>query len=170
MNEGTLGLSKKETDGLSSGDVPLRLRAQDLEDLTVVGTMVQDALAPAGDMRLLKESRQFIMVLNRFRWEHAGDAASNADGSGAFSRTLSGLRFDTVMRAQFRGIDWQDPDRIMSLLTIAYDNTSSDEHEIVVLHFAGGAAIRLIVDSLQCALDDVGDPWPTQWKPGHEPD
>lgn len=146
---------------LKDGDDHLRLRAQDLEDLTVIGTMVQDALAPAGDMRLIKESRQFVIVMNRFRWEKAGE-------TGPYSRIHSGLRFDGVQRVQFRGIDWQDPDKIMSFLTIACNRDPDGEFETVVIHFAGGAAIRIMVDSLQCALDDLGDPWPTQWKPEHE--
>lgn len=148
---------------LKSGDDRLRLRAQDLEDLTVIGTMIQDGLAPAGDMRLLKEERQFVVVLNRFRWEKAGD-------EGPYSRILSGLRFDNVQRVQFRGIDWHDPDKIMSFLTIAHSTDPTGECENIVIHFAGGAAIRIMVDTLQCALDDLDAPWPTQWKPDHKPD
>jgi len=148
---------------LKSGEDRLRLRAQDLEDLTVIGTMVQDALAPAGDMRLLKDTRQFVIVLNRFQWEKAGE-------TGPYSRTLCGLRFDGVQRVQFRGIDWHDPDKVMSFLAIAYSEEPDQAFESVVIHFAGGAAVRILVDSLQCALDDLGEPWPTQWKPEHEPD
>lgn len=148
---------------LKSGDDLLHLRAQDLEDLTVIGTMIQDGLAPAGDMRLLKEERQFIIVFNRFRWEKAGE-------TGPYSRIHAGLRFDKVQRVQFRGIDWHDPDKIMSILTIAHSSDPGGDYEDVVIHFAGGAAIRIMVDRLECALDDLGDPWPTQWKPGHEPD
>ncbi|MEC8136333.1 MAG: DUF2948 family protein [Pseudomonadota bacterium] len=41
---------------------------------------------------------------------------------------------------------------------------------MVVLHFAGGAAIRLEVDGLLRVLKDLDVPWPTIWRPEHNPD
>ncbi len=148
---------------MTTGDDQIRLRAHDLTDLSVVGAMVQDALVPAGDMRFLKDSGQFVLLLNRFRWE-------NADDGPPFGRTHAGLRFDNVTGVRFKGIDWDQPDGMLSLLTIAYDPDGEDAEEVVVLHFAGGAAVRLTLSSLACALEDMGDTWPTNWKPGHEPD
>ena len=161
----TAKVNKRQSDTatVTTGDDPIRLRAHDLTDLSVVGTMVQDALIPPGDMRFLKDSGQFVLLLNRFRWE-------TSDGGPPYQRTHAGLRFDNVVSVQFKGIDWDQPDGMMSLLTIAYDPAAVEEGEIVVIHFAGGGAVRLTISSLSCGLEDVGDIWPTNWKPGHEPD
>ena len=148
--------------GLVTGkDDPLRLRASDLEDLSVIGMMVQDALVPPGDMRYLKDSGQFLLLLNRFRWE-------TSDAGPPYARSHAGLRFDQVLSVQFKGIAWNAPEKMLSLLTIAFDPAGSDG-AVVVLHFSGEAAVRLTVSSLACGLEDVGQPWPTQWMPEHAP-
>ena len=148
---------------VTNGDDSIRLRARDLADLSVIGTMVQDALVPPGDMRFLKDSGQFVLLLNRFRWELSERGAP-------YQRTHAGLRFDNVESVQFKDIDWNDPDSFLSVLTIAYDDGDGDRPETIVMHFANGGAVRMIVSSLACGLEDMGEPWPTNWKPGHEPD
>jgi hypothetical protein len=40
----------------------------------------------------------------------------------------------------------------------------------VTLEFAGDAALRLEGARITCRLSDVGDPWPTQWRPRHPGD
>jgi hypothetical protein len=141
---------------------PLKLRAADLKDLSVVAAMVQDALAPIGDIAFLADENRFVMALNRFRWE-AEDDRGGADGV-PHERVHAGLRFDNVKSVQYRNIDLRDRGRYLELLTIACDEGR------VVLHFAEGAAIRLEVDALACALGDLDEPWPTPWKPEHETD
>ena len=49
----------------------------------------------------------------------------------------------------------------MELLTIEANDDS------VTLVFAGGAAIQLELESVQCALEDLVEPWPTLWRPDH---
>lgn len=141
-----------------TGYTPLRLRAEDLADLTVVAAALQDALVPVGDIAWLRDEGSFVMAVNRFRWE-----APNAEGE-PHERVHAGLRFDKVKQVQFRNIDHGDRGAFLELLTIACDEGR------VVIHFAGGAAIRLEVEDLSCALADLGEPWPTAWKPGHGED
>lgn len=134
---------------------PLRLKAVDIEDLSVIATMAQDAIAPVGDIAFLPDDGSFIMALNRFRWE------SRNSGEKSGERIHAGLRFDTVKRVTFRGIDRKDRGRFLELLTITCDEGA------VMLHFAGGGAIRLEVEKLACALSDLDEPWPTVWAPDH---
>lgn len=143
---------------------PLKILAQDLEDLSVVSSMLQDALVPLADISFLKDDGQFVLALNRFCWE---DKASNGD-DGPFSRTLAGLRFDHVSQVGYRGLERGRVDAVHELLAIAYDPGEAGEKGQVVLHFAGGGAIRLVVDKLACALEDLGEAWPTQWLPEHD--
>ena len=116
-----------------------RLSARSVEDLAVIAALLQDAIVP----------------LNRFRWE-AGEGAPSRE------RIHSGLRFDAVERVRYRGIRRTDRGRFLSLLTISCDDG------IVVLHFSGGALIRLDVGALRCALEDFGEPWPTPSTPAHD--
>ncbi len=144
-----------------SQQTTLSLHARDLDDLSVVSSMVQDALLPIGDFSFLRDEGRFIMAINRFQWE-------SAKGDGPFFRVHSGLRFDHVHSVQFKKIDREQKKQILSLLAVAWAEGEDGEPDQVVLQFAGGPAVRLKVGELNCTLQDLGEPWPTQWKPGHE--
>jgi hypothetical protein len=137
-----------------AGAERLRLRARRLDDLSVVSAMAQDALVQIGDIAFIEQEHSFVLALNRFRWETKAT-------SGARERVHSGLRFDSVNRVHFRGIDRRDRGRFLSLLAIAYDEG------VVTLNFSSGGVIRLEVAALNCALEDLDEPWPTLWVPHH---
>ena len=154
------------------GDI--RLMAKDAEDLAVISAVLQDALAPLSEMRLLAEDRRFVMVLNRFRWERservkraaqpAGDASfADADDFGDVDqRVHAGLCIDLVKSIRTRGIDRSKSDQFLSLLTMHADGNRLN------LVFAGGAVIQLEVDRLSLFLQDLDEAWPTQWRPDHK--
>jgi hypothetical protein len=154
------------------GDI--RLMAKDAEDLAVISAVLQDALAPLSEMRLLNEDRRFVMVLNRFRWERservrrasqpAGDASfADADDFGDVDqRVHAGLCIDLVKSIRTRGIDRSKSDQFLSLLTMHIDG---DKLNLV---FAGGAVIQLEVEKLSLFLQDLDEAWPTQWRPDHK--
>lgn len=146
-------------------ETPLKLRAFDLQDLSVLSSLVQDALVPPMDMTYLRDEQRFVLALNRFRWEVADDGPP-------YSRTHSGLRFDNVASVSRKGIDRDAKDQMLDLLAIAFDPGTEERTSgagTVVLQFAGDIAVRLAVTDLAVGLKDMGEPWPTQWKPGHEP-
>lgn len=132
-----------------------KLSARSVEDLSVVASLLQDAILPLGDMAFLRDERAFVMACNRFRWE-SDEEDENPE------RTHAGLRFDSVSEVSYRGICRTDRGQFLSLLTMAYDDG------VVVLHFSGGGMIRLAVDELHCVLEDFGEPWPALSTPSHE--
>lgn len=134
----------------------LSLHAETLEQLSAIATILQDALVPPGDISFLEDEHSFVMALNRFRWE------VTVQKDAPYERILAGLRFDTVKRVQFRGIDRRKTGTFLSLLTIVYNDNQ------VVLHFGGESAIRLEVERLLCTVKDLSEPWPTYLKPVHE--
>lgn len=163
----------------------LKLRARDDEDLRVVSACLQDALVPLADVAFLKPEKRFVLVLNRFMWESApegaemskaleavAEAPAEGDGDARFEdaegpappyqRVNAGLTFDKVEAVRFRGFDVRKRDEILSLLAIA------PEEDAITLAFSGGAAIQLKVAGIQCHLEDIGEPWPTRWRPQHE--
>src|SRR3546814_8908988 len=53
-------------------------------------------------------------------------------------------------------------DEILNLLTI--DSRPGS----ITLIFAGDAAVHLEVEAIRCHLEDIGQPWPTRWRPHHD--
>ncbi|MFQ5955390.1 MAG: DUF2948 family protein [Kiloniellales bacterium] len=141
---------------------PLKLRAEDAEDLAVIATCLQDALVPVGDLTFLPEARQFIGVLNRFCWECASDTpAAERRTEADYQRVLCGLRFDAVRNVKIHGVRPRDAGRLLQLLTI------EPSDQAITLVFAEDVAYRLDVDHVQCILEDLVEPWPTRWRPRH---
>ena len=136
----------------------LKLRAEDAEDLAVLSAVLQDALVAVGEMIYQAEEKRFVLVANRFRWE---PEAGTRDG---FERIFSGLRIDGVTRVQRRGFSPGEKERLLVLLAL------HAEAGAIYLDFAGGASIRLEAEKILCHLDDLGEPWPTRWRPRHPVD
>jgi hypothetical protein len=146
---------------MSDGN-PLKLMAKDLEDLSVISGLVQDAIVPPADMTYLPDEGTFALALNRFQWERAGD-------SPPYSRSHAGLRIDNVKAVRRRGISPSgDRERLLSLLAIAYAEGIDGAPNAIHLQFSEDRAVRLDVGDIAVALSDLGEAWPTQWKPGHE--
>ena len=144
---------------------PLRLRAEDADDLAIISACVQDALVSVRDLAYDRDARSFMLVANRFRWECGGDQAS---GNPPFERTLCGLAFDEIEGVAYRGFHRNEEDRILCLLAIR--PTPHGDGGSIDLEFAAGATVRLRTAGIRCWLRDLGEPWPTRWYPAHEMD
>ena len=135
---------------------PLRLLAQDAEDLEVISAALQDAIAKVGDIRFEGRSRQLTVALNRFRWE--------ADGK---QRIRAALQFGGVLSLQSRKLRRDARDAVVELLNVAFEPGEAPGGT-VVLSFAGGADIKAEVECLDAVLADVSAPWPTNTSPSHD--
>jgi hypothetical protein len=143
----------------------LRLRAEDAEDLAVISACLQDALVAVRDLAYDQGARNFVLVANRFRWE-SGAAEGASEGEGTpFERTLCGIVFDEVDAVAYRGFHRSEEDRILALLAIRPN--FGPGRGLIDLEFAAGATIRLNASAIRCRARDFGEPWPTQWQPGH---
>ena len=153
---------------------PLRLRADDEEDFKVIAACLQDALAPVGEMQFLPDEKIFAMLVTRFRWENCPEAFDAPPGQTAapppdamflacsnYERINCGLRFDGVTQVKRRNINPKEVGRILELLTVHPVGSS------VELIFAGDMAIRLEGEHIVCRLQDLGEAWPTHWRPRH---
>lgn len=146
---------------------PIKLRAEDGEDLAVVSACLQDAILPIGEMCYEPGAQRFVLVVNRFKWEAAGGGAADrgpaADDDHLFpyERTQCGVRFERVTAARVRGIDLKDRRQMLELLSVAPTEAG------VLLTFAGGGALRLEGRDWLCVVEDLGEPWPTSNRPCH---
>lgn len=143
-------------------EAPLNLGAMDGDSLQVIASLVQDAVFPASEMRWDRRARRFALLLNRVRWEDEG-ATRHAP-----ERVQSVLVFEGVQGVASQGVPQGDADTILSLLTIAFDETDAPSGH-VTLTLAGDGAIRLSVEALEASLKDVTRPYkaPSGKLPSH---
>jgi len=152
--------------------LPLKLRAEDVEDITVLAACLQDATVKIGDMAWLPKQRRFVLVLNRFRWE---DEAPQLDGqkkrplirATPHARVQAGLHFDGVLNVQSAGIDRDRPGAALDLLSILAD-PAGEGAATLTLVFAGGGAVKLDVECVDAQMQDIGQPWPVRRVPQHK--
>jgi hypothetical protein len=137
----------------------LRLSALDADDLDVISAAVQDSLVAVRDCAFFAAESRFVLLLNRFCWE------ADATVEAKYWRTHSALVFNGVRAIHHHRIPLHELDRVLELLSVGQERPG-----LVLLRFAADRAIRLEIDRLACHLGDVGEPWPTPWKPAHPAD
>ncbi|RKF13882.1 DUF2948 family protein [Roseovarius spongiae] len=131
---------------------PLNLGALDPEDLGVLSSLAQDAVFPITEMTWRAGERRFALLINRFRWEDAGQERHGAE------RVRALLVVDNVLRVASQGIDRRDPDLVLSLLSVTFEPGEEGSGH-VLLTLAGDGAIRLEVEALEVTLKDVTRPY-----------
>ena len=148
------------------GEAPLRLVAQDAEDLKVIAALVQDAVLPMTELKYDARQRRFAALLNRFRWE---DRVQAERVGRAYERVRSVLVVEDVRKVQSFGFDRAEKDLVLSLLSISFE-PGEDGTGRVTLTLAGDGAVALDVEALEVRLDDVTRPYraPSGKVPRHD--
>ena len=141
---------------------PLRLIAEDAEDLKILSACLQDAVIKVGDFAFLPKERRFAFVANRFVWECAADRKR-----GPFARVRAGAHFDDVISARQQNIRAEAKDAVLELLAMRFD-PATDGAGVVIMEFSGGGAIQLNVESVNAQMRDLSAPWSTARKPDHK--
>ena len=136
---------------------PLRLLAEDADDLQVISAALQDAVAKLGDIHWEPATRRLTVALNRFRWE--------ADGRSA-ERVRSGLQLGSVLSVQARKLKRDAPRAVVNLLAVEFEPGEAPGG-VVLLRFAGDADLRCEVECIDAVLTDVSAPWGAKGRPAH---
>lgn len=126
-----------------------RLIALDQDDLAVISAHVQEASVTAADILWRQGDKRLIVGMRRLDWEQT------LTGETTPRRLVSALRFDRVLSCQSRNIDLNAPHAAFDLLGIEF-YPATPPGGTAVLMFAGGAALRLEVECLECELADLG--------------
>jgi hypothetical protein len=137
---------------------PLRLLAEDADDLQVISAALQDAVAKLGDIRWEPATRRLTVALNRFRWEANGRT---------HERVRSGLQLGSVLSVQARKLRRDAPRAVVNLLSVEFEPGEAPGG-VVLLRFAGDADLRLEVECIDAVLTDVSAPWGAKGRPAHE--
>ncbi|MCX7567311.1 DUF2948 family protein [Sulfitobacter sp. F26169L] len=154
-----MSMDAKFEDG---GEAPLNLGALDAEDLTVISSLVQDAVFPASEMRWEKKEGRFALLINRMRWEDKGKDRH------APERVQSLLMFSGVQKVSSQGVPKGDADTVLSLLHIGFEEADAPSG-FLTLTLAGDGAIRLMIEAIDVTLKDVTRPYvaPSKKRPSH---
>ena len=135
---------------------PLRLLAQDTDDLAVISAAMQDAVLKVGDIAFEPKARRLTLAFNRFRWE-----------SGSRERIRSGLQLGGVLKVEARKIRRDAKDAVLEILAVTFE-AGEAPGGVITISCAGGGDIRVNVECLEAILADVSQPWPTPRTPAHE--
>lgn len=126
---------------------PLKLYAFDAEDLAVVSAHLQDAVVRASDIAFLAREKRFALVCNR-----CDRSAAATEGE----RRPTGLRIEKVTAVRARGVP-QGRDEALALIALNFAAEGPESPGgTIELVFADGAAMRLSVECIEAAMDDLG--------------
>jgi hypothetical protein len=136
--------------------VPLRLLAQDDQDLAVISAALQDAVAKVGDIAYEPKARRLTVAFNRYRWEAGGGA-----------RVRSALQLGGVLKVETRKIRRDAPDAVLEILALTFE-PGDPPGGVITIACAGGGDVRATVECVEAVLADVSQPWPTPRAPAHD--
>ena len=136
-------------------DRPLRLKAEDDDDLVVVSSLLQDAVARVGDIRWLAARRRLVLLANRFRWEDAPEATRQRR---PFERVRTALTVEGVLRLRAHGLNPADREAVTSVLALRWEDAGEGAGRLTVC-LADGAEIVADVEMLELTLVDLTRPW-----------
>ena len=144
-------------DGSAKTDLaPLRLLAEDADDLQIISAALQDAVMRPVDIRWERKARRLTLVLSRFCWECGG------------TRVASAMQFGDVQSVKSRRLP-RAPESPLELLAIDFMPTEAPSGRVIMM-FAGGGDLRIDVECLDAVLTDLSDRWPTAAAPAHPAD
>jgi hypothetical protein len=135
---------------------PLRLLAQDPDDLAVISAALQDAVAKVGDIDYEPKARRLTLAVNRYCWECGGG-----------QRVRSGLQLGGVLKVETRKIRRNAPSAVLEFLAMTFEPGEAPGG-VVTLSCAGGGDLRVTVECVEAVLADLSKPWPTPREPAHE--
>lgn len=147
----------------------LKLRAEDMEDITIMSAYLQDAITIMGDITYLHQSRRFVMMLNRYVWENrcpeTGDTLSS--DCPPCSRIRTGLHFDDVLKISSQNVTTSLKGHPLELLSIEAEKLENDTYLVDII-FAGNSVIRLTCEMISAHMQDIGKSWPAKCHPKHQ--
>jgi len=139
----------------------LKLMAEDAGDLDIIAAAAQDALVRVNDLSYDRRARRFVISMNRFRWETAGE-------KGPYERIRAALSFEGVLNAKTRKVRQDAPEALASVLSVTFTPEAEPPGGEVRIVLAGGGEVALSVECIDAVLVDIGAAWPTPRRPDHE--
>lgn len=134
---------------------PLRLLAEDHEDLLIISAALQDAILTPADIRWENTARRLTITLRRFCWECGG------------TRVEAALQFGDVITVKSRDLP-RTPEIPLELLTMDFMPGEAPGGRVIMM-FAGGGDLRVDVECMNAVLADISERWRARRAPAHAP-
>ncbi|WP_372707707.1 DUF2948 family protein [Brevundimonas sp.] len=132
---------------------PLRLLAEDEDDLHIISAALQDAILRPVDIAWEPASRRVTLLLSRFCWECGG------------SRVMAAMQFGDVIAVKSRRLP-RLPESALELLAMDFEPGEAPGGRVILM-FAGGGDLRIDVECLDAILTDLSERWPARLAPTH---
>ena len=140
----------------------IKIIGNNIEDLKIISTYIQDSLVTVGDIVFLKKNRIFIMLINRFMWENVKKHSKDLK-----KRIRCAIKFEGIFNVKSKNINQSTKNKSLEFLAIKC-NYTSDENYNINFFFSGGGAITLISESIEVIMQDIGNPWIVKHAPKHK--
>jgi hypothetical protein len=132
---------------------PLRLLAEDADDLHIISAALQDAILRPVDIVWEPSSRRVTLKLSRFCWECGG------------TRVMAAMQFGDVIAVKSRRLP-RLPESALELLAMEFAPDEAPGGRVILM-FAGGGDLRIDVECLDAVLADLSERWPARLAPNH---
>ncbi|WP_298746003.1 DUF2948 family protein [uncultured Brevundimonas sp.] len=132
---------------------PLRLLAEDADDLHIISAALQDAILRPVDIVWERSARRVTLALSRFCWE-CGE-----------TRVMSAMQFGDVIAVKSRRLP-RGPEHALELLAMDFEPGEAPGGRVMLM-FAGGGDLRIDVECLDAVLTDLSERWPARVAPTH---
>lgn len=146
-------VAEQIADAGSGKTEPLRLLAEDAEDLAIISAALQDAILRPADIVWERPARRLTVEFSRFCWECGG------------TRVRSAMQFGDVLSVKSRGLP-RLPDAPLELLAIDFEEVEAPGGKVTLM-FAGGGDLRVEVECLDAVVADLSDRWEARVAPTH---
>lgn len=135
---------------------PLRLLAEDADDLHIISAALQDAIMRPVDIVWEPSARRVTLALSRFCWECGG------------TRVMAAMQFGDVIAVKSRRLP-RGPEHALELLAMDFEPGEAPGGRVTLM-FAGGGDLRIDVECLDAVLTDLSERWPARVAPTHNGD
>ena len=142
--------------------VKLKLLGKNQEDLKIISAYLQDSIIIVKDIVFLKESRIFLMIVNRFMWEDVEKGVFRQN-----KRIRCAVKFDEVIKVESKNINQKNKTKPLQCLAIKCSSIFEETYKIKIF-FAGNSVISVISEVIDATLQDLGQPWHVKHIPIHK--
>ena len=116
-------------------------------------------------------SNEFVFVANRFCWElRPSTDLTGSDGGPLHKRCLCGVRIFNVWSMQHNKWPLKRHQVLFNLLALRHMDMAkhANERDVLQFEFSGGSSLRLEIDKIDIALQDLDPGYPTGLQPMHK--
>ena len=137
---------------------PLRLLAEDADDLAIISAALEEAEVRVGDIQWEPSAKRLTLACNRFRREAL---------EGSDERIRVGLQLGCVLGVKARNLRREPSDAVVQLLALTFEPGEAPGG-MITFAFADGGDLAATVECIDAAMADVSEPWRVESAPRHE--